>query len=789
MAKTLRMPCFRLNVCAAIALLVSTATLSAATFTVTNTNDGGAGSLRQAILDANATSGADSIQFNIPGAGVHTITPTSELPPITETVIIDGYTQPGASPNTQLTSDDAILRIELNGASSGPATAGLAVSPGVTGVTVRGLVVNRFGGANISLNGGDLRVEGCFIGTDPSGTIMRSRDSAAGVTVGAASALVTVGGTEPAQRNVISGNSSSGVDQLSGTLVLQSNFIGIDATGTAALPNSSSNVSLLAGAATVGGLALTPGTPPGNVLSGSLGAGVHIGASGIVKVQGNLIGTNATGTAGVPNLGHGIVIQPGVGTTTKIGGTEPGAANVIAFNGGDGVSASSSGATGFIRSNQIDGNTGLGIRGRQDYPTLTSAVSSGGTTTISGWVRSRALLLSRDVELFASATCDDSGFGEGATPIALRHVSGDGGIGFFTVVVPVALAPGSFVTATATPGYRYEGGTSGFSACRVVTGLSPTATATPTFTPTPTRTPTRTPTVAGPTLTPTRTPTPTLTATPTPTPPLQVLGIAPASGDASGGTAVTVTGTGFLPGASMTIGGILAENVVVVGSTEITATTPALSPGSLNTVSVPGIPPQWAVSASLPGGWMADFLDVPQDDIFHGDVERVFRNGITAGCGGPYYCRNHAVRREQMAVFLLKAEHGLGYGPPACIPPGVFLDVPCPGVFTAWIEQLAAEGITAGCGDGNYCPASSNTRGQMAVFLLKAEHGPGYVPPACIPPGVFLDVPCPGLFTDWIEQLAAEGITAGCGFGNYCPDSPNTRGQMAVFLVRTFHMP
>jgi len=77
-------------------------------------------------------------------------------------------------------------------------------------------------------------------------------------------------------------------------------------------------------------------------------------------------------------------------------------------------------------------------------------------------------------------------------------------------------------------------------------------------------------------------------------------------------------------------------------------------------------------------------------------------------------------------------------------------------------------------------------RDQMAVFLLKAEHGSTYVPPACTPPGVFTDVLCPGTFTDWVERLAAEGITGGCGAGIYCPGNPNTRGQMAVFIVKTF---
>jgi hypothetical protein len=481
---------------------------------------------------------------------------------------------------------------------------------------------------------------------------------------------------------------------------------------------------------------------------------------------------------------------------------------VIAFNGGDGVSASLTGDTGVIRSNQIDANTGLGIRGRQDYPTLTSAFSSGGTTTITGWITSRALLLSRDIEFFASPTCDASGFGEGATPIGLRHVFSDVGIEIFTVVLPVDLAPGSFVTATATVGYRREGGTSGFSACRVVTGASPTATPTPTITPTPTLTPTRTPTFTHtPTFTATITPTPTLTPmitptakitptrTITPTPGPLVSTIDPSSGAATGGTPVVVGGSGFLPGASLTIGGVMAENVIVVGSTEIDASTPSLSPGTLNDVAVtngtshgnPALP-----AAILANGWLADFLDVAQGEIFHDDIEKIFRNAITAGYGNGYYGMNDPVTRAQMAVFLLKGEHDSLYTPPACT--GLFADVECtptPAFAVDWIEQLFNESITAGClPEGNYCPDDPVRRDEMAVLLLKSEHGSDYTPPLCT--GIFADVECmpvPVFAVDWIEQLYNEHITGGClPVGNYCPSVPVTRGEMAVFLTKTFHL-
>jgi hypothetical protein len=141
-----------------------------------------------------------------------------------------------------------------------------------------------------------------------------------------------------------------------------------------------------------------------------------------------------------------------------------------------------------------------------------------------------------------------------------------------------------------------------------------------------------------------------------------------------------------------------------------------------------------------------------------------------------------------MAVFLLKAEHGSVYVPPPCF--GIFGDVPCPGGFAAdWIEQLAAEGVTSGCGAGNYCPDAAVTRAQMAVFLLKTLLGSGYVPPLVAQ--IFDDVPSGAFASDWINDLYRRGVTGGCSASPllYCPDNPNTRGQMAVFVTRTFSLP
>ena len=181
------------------------------------------------------------------------------------------------------------------------------------------------------------------------------------------------------------------------------------------------------------------------------------------------------------------------------------------------------------------------------------------------------------------------------------------------------------------------------------------------------------------------------------------------------------------------------------------------------------------------------FADVFADYWAAPFIERLYNAGVTSGCSANplKYCPTTTVTRDQMAVFLLKGKHGSSYVPPAGT--GVFQDVPTNYWAVAWIEQLAAEGITAGCGGGNYCPTTPVTRDQMAVFLLKAKHGSGYVPPVAT--GDFLDVPANYWAAAWIEQLAVEGITAGCGGGNYCPTTPVTRDQMAVFLVKNFNLP
>ena len=185
----------------------------------------------------------------------------------------------------------------------------------------------------------------------------------------------------------------------------------------------------------------------------------------------------------------------------------------------------------------------------------------------------------------------------------------------------------------------------------------------------------------------------------------------------------------------------------------------------------------------------ATFADVSLDYSVNSYIERLYNAGITGGCSlvPLMYCPENTVTRAQMAIFLLRGIHGSGYTPPAVGAGTGFADVPTDHPMAAWIKQLAAEGITVGCGNSNYCPDATVTRAQMAVFLLRSKYTSTYIPPSA--DGDFTDVPTDHPMAAWIEQLAAEGITSGCGGGTYCPDGNVTRAQMAVFLVRTFNLP
>lgn len=289
-------------------------------FTVTNTNDSGAGSLRQAILDNNANPGANNINFNIPGAGPHTISPATDLDRITNTVTIDGYTQPGAIANSQIFSDDAVIKIIINGSNytvgDGVSTGnGLTFGEGSSGSVVKGLCINEWIDCGILIDGAveqlsNISILGNFIGTDVTGTQVLANRVGIGVSGDSAGAGpvtgTSIGSALLADRNIIAGSWGFAIiddyilrgscislfDHLN--TVIYGNFIGIDASGANALGDSQQGIYDRIGENTrIGGAILTQR----NYVSGHLMYGMRLRdlLNGIV--ENNYVGTNVQGNA------------------------------------------------------------------------------------------------------------------------------------------------------------------------------------------------------------------------------------------------------------------------------------------------------------------------------------------------------------------------------------------------------------------------------------------------------------------------------------------------------------
>jgi CSLREA domain-containing protein len=374
--------------------------------------------LREAIKAANTNPGTDTINFNIPGAGVKTITLVSALPFITDPVIIDGYSQGIATPNTFLNGDNAVLLIELNGVNT-ICCADPGLNIGAGGSTVRGLVINRFQGPGIRLSTGNNIVAGNFIGTDAAGAAALG-NALDGITISSSSGNI-IGGTAPADRNIVSGNQDNGIQ------------IG------------------------------------GNSSTGNL-------------VQGNLIGTGRNTGVPLSNKHNGVFL---IGTTTTnntIGGDPLSAGNVIAFNGNAGVLVNFNTNGNAILENSIYSNDRLGIdlfpngvtpndaadadtgaNKLQNFPVLTKALDVAGITTIQGTFNSRANDQFR-IEFFSSPSCDDSGNGEGKKFVGFTNVTTDasGNSPLISFDIASASLDGPYLTATATDSAN---NTSEFSNC------------------------------------------------------------------------------------------------------------------------------------------------------------------------------------------------------------------------------------------------------------------------------------------------------------------------------------
>ena len=474
----------------AVVVLAFGGTLLADTFVVTQTGDSGPGSLRQAITDANGRAGVDTIAFSIPGAGVHTITPVTQLPSITDAVVIDGYTQPSASPNTLANGDNAQIRIELSGQSAGAAN-GLNIN--APNSIVRGLSINSFTGAHpnghaLFITGNSNTIQGCFLGTDPTGESARPNDRDGIFFDGGQNNIV--GGVTPAQRNIISGNSLTGIVLVNAAQgdQIQGNYIGTDATGMSDLGNNGAGVVINNSSNNVVGGTTNAAR---NLISGSGTSALR--ASGVVLeagatnnvIEGNFIGTDVAGTGNLGNSDFGIIVATSANNNT-VGGIVAGAANTIAFSSRDGVRVQDAATiNNAILSNAIFNNGELAINlgfdsvtpndpgdgdtgsnNLQNFPVITSATNDGTNTTIAGAFNSTANGAFR-LEFFSNSVRDASGFGQGENFIGVTGVTTDGsGNASFNSSFP-QVNDGQWITATATDSI---GNTSEFCASVAATG-------------------------------------------------------------------------------------------------------------------------------------------------------------------------------------------------------------------------------------------------------------------------------------------------------------------------------
>ncbi|HEY9816116.1 MAG TPA: Calx-beta domain-containing protein [Candidatus Obscuribacterales bacterium] len=423
------------------------------TFTVTNTNDDGAGSLRQAILAANAAGGG-AIAFAIPGDGPHTIALATALPALTAAIAIDGYSQAGSAQNTQVAGSNAVLTIVLQG--QGTASfAGLLLNEGAAGSVISGLVFNQFQ-RGIEINTRDVVVRGNYIGTDATGSVVNaSTRNDQGILVSQFGTNSYIGGTTPASRNVISGNQIGIFSFNTANLAVQGNYIGAAADGTTLLGNgilgiqlSGTNNSLIGGA----------GAGEGNIIRGGF-ASIDVFSANGNTIQGNAIS----------NFGNqGINLRFG-SSSNRVGGVQPGEGNTITNVNGRGVIVEDTATQNAIRGNQITltggglgidlGNDGqtpndaldadIGPNGLQNTPILD--VANG--TTITGTFNSNPFI-NAVIDVYASSLPN----GQGAVYLGSQAVTtnGDGDATFSLEAPSVFGRPHIIATATSEAGSTSE---------------------------------------------------------------------------------------------------------------------------------------------------------------------------------------------------------------------------------------------------------------------------------------------------------------------------------------------
>jgi titin len=354
------------------------------TYVVTNVNNSGSGSLRQAILDSNGNPGSNTINFNVSGSGVHTISPSSALPTITVPVIVDGTSEQGYSGSPL---------IVLSGTDAGPGANGLTITAGSS--TVKGLAINSFKGNGIVLQTkGNNIITGDYVGTDATGAI-KAANGSSGVNILSGSNNI-IGGTTTALRNLLSGNVGYGLAISGSATQVLGNYIGTTISGAAALGNTS-GIYVFGSNNAIGGTA----TGAGNVISGNTIDGIYIPSGSGNLLQGNIIGANSSGLTALANGRYGVnAASPATGDT--IGGTTAAARNLISGNKSAGIFLQGS-------SNQVLGNyIGTTITVGDVLPNSEGILIKGGKNSIGGMAMGAGNLIAGNTTAGIDVTGNDN---------------------------------------------------------------------------------------------------------------------------------------------------------------------------------------------------------------------------------------------------------------------------------------------------------------------------------------------------------------------------------------------
>lgn len=384
-----------------------------ATFTVTNTNDSGSGSLRQAIISANATAISDTVVFAIPGAGPHVIAPLTALPTISNGLTINGYSQSGASANTQAVAFTAVLKIQLSGANAPTGSTGLHAQATTGGITIRGLSITGFAGTNgkgiQADSAGPVSIQGCAIGLTPTFPGSAAPNQI-GIDIGnnqtGFTTIGRAGATAVADRNVISGNTDVGIAISSalpgsGTVSVDSNLIGVAFGGESNVPNGGDGIRV-----TRNGTAIRNNTIKGNLSGISLNAanftvtGNHIGVGAqptLLNTGGNTTGIRLSDVAS----GEGVIGGPGALANIIAGSSLDGiehfagmnadfSQNRFFRNGALAIDLRSNTGGGNGATTNDPGDPDIGPNGVQNKPLLTTATRAaiGGAVTVFGTLNS-----------------------------------------------------------------------------------------------------------------------------------------------------------------------------------------------------------------------------------------------------------------------------------------------------------------------------------------------------------------------------------------------------------------